>query len=196
MVKNNDDTALMAAVAIGDGAAFAILVQRHSPAVYRVGCRMLVNHHDAEEVVQECFSRLWQQAPRFTERGAGVVGWLYRTAMNLCFDRRRRLRLVTSDADLPEAVDDGPLPDESFEAREAHLAVARALADLPERYRAALVLCYYEGLTNAVAAGVLDLNTKAMESLLLRARRQMRNLLEQQPLAARDLLASSRPCAA
>jgi len=195
-VRKNDDTALMTAIAIGDSAAFAILVQRHSPAVYRIGCRMLTNHHDAEEVVQECFSRLWQQAPHFTARGAGVVGWLYRTAMNLCFDRRRRLRLVTSDGEMPEPIDDGPLPDETFEAHEAHRAVARALADLPERYRAALVLCYYEGLTNALAAQVLDLNIKAMESLLLRARRQMRTLLEDRQYEARELLASCHPCAA
>ena len=189
-MKNIDDTALMAAVAVGDSAAFAALVRRHSPAIYRVGCRMLGNHHDAEEVVQECFSRLWQQAPRFTARGAGVVGWLYRTAMNLCFDRKRRLRLV-SDEPPPEVIDDAPLPDETIAAGEAHLAVARALADLPERYRAALVLCYYEGLTNALAAQVLDLNIKAMESLLLRARRQMRTLLEDRELGLGELLA---PC--
>ncbi len=195
-MKTNDDTALMAAVATGDSAAFAVLVQRHSAAVYRIGCRMLGNHHDAEEVVQECFSRLWQQAPRFVERGAGVVGWLYRTAMNLCFDRKRRLRLVTSDVDMPDPVDDAPLPDENFAAREAHREVAQALADLPERYRAALVLCYYEELTNALAAQVLDLNVKALESLLLRARRQMRALLEARQLVPADLLASCHPCAA
>jgi RNA polymerase sigma factor (sigma-70 family) len=194
-VKTSDDAALMAAIALGDSAAFGQIVQRHSPGVYRIGCRMLGNHHDAEEVVQECFSRLWQQAPRFTTRGAGAVGWLYRTAMNLCFDRKRRLRLVTDEA-FPEPIDDAPLPDESIAAREAHREVACALANLPERYRAALVLCYYEGLTNALAAQVLDLNIKALESLLLRARRQMRVLLEERELASSDLLASSRICAA
>jgi RNA polymerase sigma factor (sigma-70 family) len=125
-----------------------------------------------------------------------VVGWLYRTAMNLCFDRRRRLRLVTSDVDIAEPVDNAPLPDENFAAREAHLEVARALGNLPERYRAALVLCYYEGMTNALAAQVLELNVKALESLLLRARRQMRVLLEERQLAPGDLLASCHPCAA
>jgi RNA polymerase sigma-70 factor, ECF subfamily len=195
-VKKRDDTALMGAVATGDSRAFAVLVERHSPAVYRIGWRMLGNHHDAEEIVQECFSRLWQQAPRFTPRGAGVVGWLYRTAMNLCFDRRRRLRLVSCEEPPPEPVDDAPLADESMAAREAHRAVARALADLPERYRAALVLCYYEGFTNALAAQILDLNIKAMESLLLRARRQMRALLEERELSPGDLLAACSPCAA
>jgi RNA polymerase sigma-70 factor (ECF subfamily) len=194
-VKQRDDTALIAAVATGDNAAFETLVERHSPAVYRVGSRMLGNHHDAEEVVQECFSRLWQQAPRFVARGAGLVGWLYRTAMNLCFDRRRRLRLVSSE-ELPEPIDDAPLPDESIAALEARRVVARALADLPERYRAALVLCYYEGFTNALAAQVLDLNIKAMESLLFRARRQMRALLEEREFGPGDLLPACSPCAA
>jgi RNA polymerase sigma-70 factor (ECF subfamily) len=65
--------------------------------------------------------------------------------------------------------------------------VAAALADLPERYRAALVLCYYENFSNALAAQVLDLNIKAMESLLFRARRQMRELLEARDITCRDV---------
>jgi RNA polymerase sigma-70 factor (ECF subfamily) len=106
--------------------------------------------------------------------------------MNLCFDRKRRFRVVTSDA-VPDLPDDAPAADRRIETDQARCAVAAALADLPERYRAALVLCYYEDFSNALAAEVMDLNIKAMESLLFRARRQMRELLVARDVSCGDL---------
>lgn len=181
-----DDAALMGEVARGTVAAFAILVERHSPALYRVAMRMLSDAAEAEDVVQDCFARLWQNAPRWSPSGAGLVGWLHRVTMNLCFDRKRRFRVVTVET-LPDPADDAPLADRRIEAAQATQAVTAALGDLPERYRAALVLCYYEGFSNALAAEVLDLNIKAMESLLFRARRQMRGLLEARDVSCGDL---------
>lgn len=182
------DTALMRHVATGSTPAFAILVERHSHALYRVAWRLLGDGHEAEDAVQDCFARLWQHAPRWQPSGAGLAGWLHRVVVNLCFDRRRRRRLVLAE-NLPERIDDAPLADRLLEADEASNAVARALGQLPERYRAALVLCYYEGLTNAVAAEALELNIKAMESLLFRARQKMRSLLEQGQFSPRETLA-------
>lgn len=181
-----DDSALMAEAARGVVDAFAVLVERHTPALYRVAMRMLGDRHEAEDVVQDCFVRLWQHAARWKPSGAGLVGWLHRVAMNLCFDRKRRFRVVTVES-VPDCADDTPLADRRIEAEQASRAVTDALADLPERYRAALVLCYYEGFTNALAAEVLDLNIKAMESLLFRARRQMRGLLEARDVSCGDL---------
>lgn len=184
------DAALMSEVARGSVEAFSVLVDRHSPALYRVAMRMLSDGAEAEDVVQDCFTRLWQNAPRWKPSGAGLVGWLHRVTMNLCFDRKRRFRVVTVET-LPDPADDSPLPDRRIEAVQAARGVADALADLPERYRAALVLCYYEGFTNALAAEVLDLNIKAMESLLFRARRQMRGLLEARDISTGDLEAQA-----
>lgn len=181
-----DDAALMREVARGSVEAFTILVDRHSPGLYRVAMRMLSDTAEAEDVVQDCFARLWQNAPRWSPSGAGLVGWLHRVTMNLCFDRKRRFRVVTVET-LPDPADEAPLADRRIEADQASEAVAAALADLPERYRAALVLCYYEGFSNALAAQVLDLNIKAMESLLFRARRQMRTLLEARDVSCADL---------
>lgn len=186
------DPALMRAVGRGDVKAFAVLVDRHTPALYRVAMRMLADSHEAEDVVQDCFARLWQHAPGWAPSGAGLVGWLHRVAMNLCFDRKRRFRVVTA-AELPEQADDSPLADRVIEAGQAQRAVAAALDDLPERYRAALVLCYYEGFTNALAAEVLELNIKAMESLLFRARKRMRELLEDRDVGPADVVARPVP---
>jgi RNA polymerase sigma-70 factor (ECF subfamily) len=190
------DDALMRRIAEGCSQSFAVMVDRHSPALWRVAVRMLGNNHDAEDVVQECFTRLWQQAPRWRSFGAGPVGWLYRIAVNLCFDRHRRLRLVSPVDELPDREDDSPLADCLIEAGDARRAVSHALSGLPERYRAALVLCYYEGLTNAAAAEALELNVKAMESLLFRARRRMRELLEGSGAEIASALALGGECAA
>jgi RNA polymerase sigma-70 factor (ECF subfamily) len=66
-------------------------------------------------------------------------------------------------------------------------AVDEALGALPGRHRAAIVLCYFEGLSNMVAAQVLELNLKAMESLLFRARRRLREMLEASGVEIEDL---------
>ena len=185
-----DDTALMAMVAQGDGEAFGMLVDRHAGALYRVAMRMLADGHEAEDVVQEAFSRVWQQAPQWKPSGAGLVGWLHRVTMNLCFDRKRRFRVVLAP-ELPEQIDEAPLADAGLVASQARDAVAGALGDLPERHRAALVLCYYEGFSNALAAEVMGLNIKAMESLLFRARRHLRELLEKRDVRCADLAPQS-----
>jgi RNA polymerase sigma factor (sigma-70 family) len=181
-----DDSGLMAEVGQGGVEAFATLVDRHSTTLYRVARRMLSDTHEAEDVVQECFARLWQNAPRWKPSGAGLVGWLHRVTMNLCFDRQRRVQILITPT-VPERADEAPLADQRLQLDQTQRAIAGALADLPERYRAALVLCYYEGFTNALAANVLDLNIKAMESLLFRARRQLRDLLQARDISCRDL---------
>lgn len=172
-----DDVALMAAVGEGSAEAFRVLVERYTPQLYRLAARMLGDGFEAEDVVQECFTRLWQNAPRWQPSGAGLIGWLHRVAMNLCLDRKRRFRVIITP-DVPDCADPAPLADAMIEADQARFAVADALAALPARHRAALVLCYYEGLSNARAAEVLDLNIKALESLLFRARRLMRERLQ------------------
>jgi len=186
-LARDDDAALVAMVGAGSVAAFAVLVDRYSAALYRAATRMLADPHEAEDVVQDCFARLWQHAARWQPSGAGLVGWLHRVTINLCFDRKRRFRVITT-ADLPDRVDEAPLADRLIEAEQAHAEMAAALAALPERYRAALMLCYMQGFSNAAAADMLNLNIKAMESLLHRARRHLREILVQRQIVLGDLV--------
>jgi len=137
--------------------------------------------------VQDAFARLWQNAAGWQPSGAGLVGWLHRVTMNLCLDRKRRARVITMP-DLPEMIDLAPLADRMIEARQAQAQMAKALAALSERHRAAITLCYFHGLSNAAAADRLCLNIKAMESLLHRARRQLRDILTMRELDWRELL--------
>jgi RNA polymerase sigma-70 factor (ECF subfamily) len=180
------DTVLMARVGEGDVAAFTALVERYSPRLYRVAYRMLAQAAEAEDIVQDSFTKLWQNAQRWSARDGGLPAWLHRVVVNRCLDRLRRFRPVGAD-ELPEVADEAPDPERALAIQHLALAVEDALRSLPGRHRAAIVLCYFEGLSNIMAAQVLGLNLKAMESLLFRARRSLRELLEQRGVRSEDL---------
>jgi len=175
-----EDGALMARVAAGDALAFRALVERHSAMVHGLAWRML-GPADAEDVVQESFTRLWVNAKGWSPAGGGLGGWLRRVATNLCLDRLRKPRMV-SDAMLADHADGSPPADAQLDADRRAAAVAGAVRALPDRQRAAIVLTYYEGLPNAEAAAVLGLGVKAVESLLVRARQALVQSLARQGL--------------
>ncbi|MEL7218026.1 MAG: sigma-70 family RNA polymerase sigma factor, partial [Pseudomonadota bacterium] len=143
--------------------------------------------HEAEDIAQEAMLRLWDHAPRLDAsagaRGIKLGGWLKRVAVNLTIDRLR-LKKRTSDSEVPERADDAPLADDQIQSEEEGAAARALIADLPERQRAAIVLTYYEEMPNAEAAVVMDMNIKAFESLLHRARAALRKKFEDQGGAA------------
>lgn len=171
-----DDDALMHRVAARDAQAFGILADRHGERCYRIAWRMLGDGTEAQDVAQEAMLRLWQNAGNWRGGGPGAGAWLTRVSTNLSLDRLRQ-RARISGEEVPERADETPLADAAMEGEQECLAVIRALDLLPERQRAAIVLTYYEELSNADAAQVLEMNIKAFESLLLRARRALRDML-------------------
>ncbi len=169
-----NDAALMARISARDPAAFRIVVDRHAAVVRRIAYRMLGHVNDAEDVTQETFLRLWEKARQWSPGATGLGAWINRVAVNLCLDRLRRRRF-TSDEEVPERADDAPLADVSIDADRSRAAVAQCLAALSERHRAAIVLTYYEEMSNIMAADILDMKLKAFESLLYRARQALRD---------------------
>lgn len=171
-----DDDTLMARVAVRDADAFRALVEKHAGKAHRIGWRMLGDAVEAEDVAQEAMLKLWEQADRWQAGGAGVGAWLNRVATNLCLDRLRRQRF-TSDEEVPDRTDDSPLADALMDADWMRDRAMKAVHALPDRQRAAIILTYYEDCSNMAAAGILDMNIKAFESLLLRARQTLRTEL-------------------
>ncbi len=170
-----DDT-LMALAGRGDERAYAQLVDRHLDRSLAFAQRVLGSRPEAEDVLQEAFLRVWKKAPTWTNDGARFSTWFYRVVLNLCIDRKRK----PAHAELPEDfefADDGPIADEQLEESQASELVEKALTALPERQREAVVLCYYQGLSNKEAADILDVRVKALESLLVRARKNLLVLL-------------------
>jgi len=176
VTKVDPDQDLIARVGQGDPAAVRAMVARKLPRLLGVATRMLGDRSEAEDVAQEAFMRLWRQAGRWRPGAALFDTWLHGVTLNLCYDRLRRRREITTDA-VPEQADPAARADQSMidQARDARLAAA--IAGLPERQRAALVLQYYEGLSNIEAAAAMEIGVEALESLLSRARRTLRDRL-------------------
>ncbi|WP_415914376.1 RNA polymerase sigma factor [Paraburkholderia sp. J67] len=170
------DANLIARVGTRDAGAVRTLVMNKLPRLLAIATRMLGDRMEAEDVAQEAFMRIWKQAPHWRTGEAKFDTWLHRVALNLCYDRlrgRRETPAQTADA-LPEEADPAARPDEHMESRTRDERVRAALAALPVRQREALVLTYYQELSNAEAAGLMDITVDALESLLARARRTLR----------------------
>lgn len=169
------DAGLLKATAAGSHVAFAEIASRHYQPVYRLVWRMTNGAADAEDMAQEAFVRLWRNPSQVREAGA-LRGWLMRVAANAVIDRSRRPRPAALD-DAPEVEDLQARPDAPLDRAQAARLVDARIADLPERQRFALSLVYFEGLTNIEAAAVLEVSVDALESLLARARRGLKDSL-------------------
>lgn len=169
------DGALLAASAGGDRRAFAVLVMRHFPAAYRLAMRLTGSHADAEDVAQETFVKLWRN-PAQVRNPQVLRAWLLRVAAHGAADRGRR-RTDAALEEAPEPADRRPGPATAIDRRRAGAEIERQIARLPERQRLALLLVHFEGLSNIEAAGVMDLSVEAVESLLARARRGLKEQL-------------------
>jgi RNA polymerase sigma-70 factor, ECF subfamily len=168
--RGGDD--LLARLARRDEAAFAELIGRYFDRVHRIAWRVLGGAADAEDVAQEAFLKAWT-APGQIRDGRAIGAWLSRVATNLALDRLRRRR-PESPAELPDLVDPRAAADRGLERATLETELADALAALPDRQRAALVLVHFEGLGNLEAAATLGVSIEAVESLLARARRNLK----------------------
>jgi RNA polymerase sigma-70 factor (ECF subfamily) len=175
------DEDLMMRIGAGDRNAFGELVRRHLTRAVMLARRVTGSMSDAEDVAQEAFLRVWTKAPQWSVadrrlKNARFTTWLYRVVVNLSIDRRRRPSHAPLEAagDPPDAAD---TPIEAMAKSQLSAQVSAAVAALPERQRAALALCFYEGLSNREAAEILSLTPGAVESLLVRARRALRERL-------------------
>ncbi len=165
----------MARIAGGDAVAFSELVDTRLERVLAVARRMLGSSAEAEDVSQEALLRLWRQAEKWDGGRAQISTWLYRVTVNLCIDRLRARREDTV-ADIP----DSPVPASQFQSVAEHDLRAfmdDALQILPERQRMALVLFHYEDLSMAAVAEMMEISVEAVESLLARGRRTLKQKL-------------------
>jgi RNA polymerase sigma-70 factor (ECF subfamily) len=176
------DAALAARLAARDPASLREVIARHAGPLNRIAFRMTGDAHEAEDIVQEALLRLWDQAPKIAARhplGSAAAaqlrlgGWLQRVVTNLAIDRLRRARRVSGE-EVPEREDEAPLADAVLDAAQTRASTRALVLALPERQRAAIVLTYYEELPNAEAAAAMEMNIKAFESLLHRARAALR----------------------
>ena len=154
--------------------AFAILVQRHARKAHAMAYRLLLNPTEAEDVVQESFTKYWQRPSAWNpDKGAKFGTWFTQVVLNASRDRLRKKPWQ-------------PLPDgdvlpyeETAEKIVMHsqlkALLLKAVSTLPQRQREALVLCVFEERSHKEAADVLNISPKAVESLIGRAKTHLRS---------------------
>jgi RNA polymerase sigma-70 factor, ECF subfamily len=170
-----DDAQLMRCIAAGDVQAYRHVVDGHLTSVLAYGFRLLNSREEAEEVAQETFLRVWQHADRY-EPTARLTTWLHTIARNVALDRLRKRRPEV-DTEAVEAALDSGRPSEYLERKRTAENVQQAVERLAPRQKQALVLVHYQGLSHGEAAEVLGVGVEAVESLLGRARRKLRESL-------------------
>jgi len=179
------DAELVRNAGAGDQRAAEALVRRHLPKMVGVARRMLNDGAEAEDVAQEVFLRVWRDAPRWKPGQAKFETWMHRVALNLCYDRLRRRREKTDPDAGVMVADSRPLASEEWLARQRAARVNAALAQLPERQRAAIALVHFDEMSNIAAAEILEISVEALESLLARGRRALKAALAD---VAQDLM--------
>jgi RNA polymerase sigma factor (sigma-70 family) len=155
------------------------IVRDHSARVYRLAYRLTGNAHDAEDLTQDVFVRVFRSLHRF--QPGTFEGWLHRITTNLFLDGARRRQKIRFDG-LAEGSDDRlasswPNPSQQLEDADLDHDVAAALAALAPSFRAAVVLCDIEGLTYEEISEVLDLKIGTVRSRIHRGRAQLREAL-------------------
>jgi RNA polymerase sigma-70 factor (ECF subfamily) len=172
------DHRLMQAVADGDEAAFARLMRDEAPRLVRLARGMLADSPgEAEEVVQEALLRLWQAADGWQPNGR-VSTWLHQVVYRLSIDAIRRRRPTVEIGEIESELEDGGDGADVLMVRSDDVRLVQAaIARLPERQRAAILLFHFQDLSQAEASAVMGIGENAYESLLARARRGLRAAL-------------------
>jgi len=172
------DEQLIERVGQGDLAAFECLVRRHQISALRTARRFLSDEHEAEDLAQEAFLQVYRKAHSYNPAAASFKTWFFTILANLCRNAIKKRRLVYY-GEPPEDILDAGDPDSAFELREQRRALAQAISNLSTNQRLAFILCHYEELSYAEAARALGLSVKAVESLLVRAKRSLREQLSE-----------------
>jgi RNA polymerase sigma-70 factor (ECF subfamily) len=175
-----DGAALVAACVSGRPGAFDLVVERHQRAIYQLCFRFTNNHEDAADLSQEVFLRAFRGLHRFRGQSA-LATWLYRIGVNVCLNRtaaRNPLSRATEPVDEARHVDNRS---ESISERllreERAVRVRAAIAQLPDRQRATLILRVYHELTHQEIADILGTSVGAVKANFFHALNNLKRLL-------------------
>ena len=169
----------MGNVSRGDKDAFGILVRRHVDSLYRYALRLTGSSDNAEDLVQETWLAVWQNANRYRPNKASLSTWMHRILHNKFIDGRRRWRGEPNHIPADTADTQQHSAWQSATPSEPDLMprLNSLLSALPENQRAALTLAHIQGFSNKEVAHILRVSVRAAESMLARARRTLREQL-------------------
>jgi RNA polymerase sigma-70 factor, ECF subfamily len=181
-VANPTDADLVAASRAGDRQAFDVIVERHRRHVYQLCYRFVGNHEDASDLTQDVFVRAFRSLKTF--KGQASLGtWLYRIAVNVSLNKvsARKLRAVPVDAlvlgEDRRIVATGESPSDAVLRGERAGQVRAAIARLPKKQRATLILRVYHELPHEEIAGILGSSVGAVKANFFHALNNLKKLL-------------------
>ncbi len=177
-----DDRGLVTACLAGAREAFDLIVERHRRSVYQLCYRFLDNHEDASDVAQDVFLRAYRGLAAF--KGDASFGtWLYRIAVNTSLNRlsARPPKAEPLEATEPLA-DRSPDPATRLLRDERARWVRRAIARLPAKQRATLVLRVYQDLSHQEIASIVGSSVGAVKANFFHALRNLKKLLGESPV--------------
>ena len=184
------DTDLISRAAGGDPSAFQALVERHRSMVYRVAYQFAGNHHDAEDIAQDVFIKVYRSLDRFRQ-DAQLTSWMYRIVMNACIDHRRRQRPASAAPFGDEAEqrmlntpEDTPGPEERAYAGELGQVLESEIGRLPNGQRVVFVMRHHQGMKLCEIADALGLAEGTVKRQLHAAVHRLRQALSQANVTA------------
>ncbi|GFG54647.1 RNA polymerase sigma factor SigE [Mycolicibacterium agri] len=168
------------------------LVRQHADRVYRLAYRLSGNQHDAEDLTQETFIRVFRSVQNY--QPGTFEGWLHRITTNLFLDmvrRRGRIRMESLPEDYDRVPADEPNPEQIYHDSRLGPDLQAALDSLPPEFRAAVVLCDIEGLSYEEIGATLDVKLGTVRSRIHRGRQALRDYLARHGAATASDTASS-----
>jgi RNA polymerase sigma-70 factor (ECF subfamily) len=178
-LEHLSDESLMVRLQGGDRQAFSFLVRRHTDRFFACAYRIAGRTQEAEDIVQDAFVKLWQKPNMWdSDKGVKFTTWFYRVVTNTALDHLRQRKGVKNVGDgLDSLASEYASPEQELQQKQQQAHLELAIQALPERQKAALNLCFYEGLSNQEASEIMGVKPKALESLLMRAKEGVRNHL-------------------
>jgi RNA polymerase sigma-70 factor (ECF subfamily) len=177
-----DDAALVTAALDGRRDAFDAIVERHRRIVYQVCYRFVTNHEDASDLSQEAFVRAWRGLKTFKGQSA-LSTWLYRIAVNVCLNRVSAKTLPSDPIESTDHFEDTRIEGaQSVLLREERAATVRkAIAALPKKQRATLILRTYHELSHQQIADILGSSVGATKANFFHALANLKKILGNEP---------------
>lgn len=158
--------------------AFSELVSRHTQRFYRLAYRYVSQKEAAEDVVQRAFLKLWEKPQRFdASKGVKFTTWFSRVVINQSLDMQKK-RTPLLLVEKYEVVDESDGQEKQLIDAQQKVQLEHAIRSLPDRQQTALNLCFYEHVSNAEAAQIMKTTVGSIESLLMRAKANLRDKLE------------------
>lgn len=173
------DEELLAGISRGDASSLAALYDRYAPRAFGLILQILKNQTDAEDVVQETFLQVWQQAGRYDSNKGKPAVWILLLARCRALDRLRKKqsKLVTLQNNLPVPPSPEPSADETALLNESQKLICSALCTLSQEQQEPIRLAFYQGLTHVEIAEFLQLPLGTVKTRIRTGMQTMRTTL-------------------